>query len=103
MLNLFIFIGIIVAVIFMSRLIKEDPILIQNFAETFDKYIKDNNYTNESFGALIGVSEASVRKYRKGEILPSHTQMRKILGIMKIRYHNVLGFEDPETTIKGQE
>ena len=80
----------------MARLIKEDPALIQNFAETLDKYIKENNYTNESFGALIGVSEASIRKYRKGEILPSHTQMKKILTIMKIRYHKVLGFVDPE-------
>ena len=87
----------------MARLIKEDPMLIQNFAETLDKYIKDNNYTNESFGCLIGVSEASIRKYRKGEILPSHTQMKKILNIMKLRYHKVMGFKDPETVTEGQE
>ena len=80
----------------MARLIKEDPALIQNFAEALDKFIKENNYTNESFGSLIGVSEASIRKYRKGEILPSHTQMKKILNIMKLRYHKVMGFNDPE-------
>ena len=80
----------------MARIIKEDPAIIKNFAETLDKFIKDSNYTNESFGSLIGVSEASVRKYRKGEILPSHTQMKKILNIMKIRYHKVMGFTDPE-------
>lgn len=86
----------------MARLIKEDPVLIQHFAETLDKYIKDNDYTNESFGSLIGVSEASIRKYRKGEILPSHTQMKKILNILKLRYHKAFGFEDPETT-EGHE
>lgn len=89
----------------MARLIKEDPVLIQNFSETLDNFIKDNKYTNESFGALIGVSEASIRKYRKGEILPSHTQMKKILSIMHTRYHEALGFVDPKiiTNSEGQD
>ena len=86
----------------MARIIKEDPILMENFAKVLDKYIKDNNYTNESFGMLIDVTEAGVRKYRKGEILPSHTQMKKILKIMNIRYHEALGFEGPKNT-EGQE
>ena len=86
----------------MARLIKEDPTLMENFSQIIDKYIKDNNYTNESFGMLIGVSEAGIRKYRKGETLPSHTQMKKILKIMNLRYHEVLGFEDPKNA-KGQK
>ena len=53
----------------MARLIKEEQDIIDNFSSKLDEFIKINNYTNESFGSLIGVSEASVRKYRKGEIL----------------------------------
>ena len=86
----------------MARLIKEEQDIIDNFSSKLDEFIKINNYTNESFGSLIGVSEASVRKYRKGEILPSHTQMKKILNLMHIRYHKLLGFVDPEVDLKDE-
>lgn len=81
----------------MGKNIKEDPIMIENFSKNLDKFIIDNKYTNKSFGDLLGVSEACIRKYRTGMTLPSHQQMKQILKIMGIRYHKVMGFDDPES------
>ena len=81
----------------MGNNIKDDKDLIEAFAKNLDEFIKNNNYTNESFGALLGVGESTVRKYRKGDALPSHPQMKQILQIMGVRYHKVMGFDDPES------
>lgn len=82
----------------------ENPVLIANFSEFISKYITDNKLSNISFGKLIGVDEATVRKYRNGTALPSHSKMQLILTVTKTRYHEALGFEDPKGTInEGQE
>lgn len=80
----------------MSRKQNEDPAMITSCAEMIDKFIIDNNYTNKQFGDVIGVDEATVRKYRKGETLPSHTTAKKITLLMKIRYHELMGYKDPK-------
>lgn len=73
----------------------EDPAIIKSFAEHIDTYIIDNKLTNKQMGKLLGVDEASIRKYRKGEILPSHEQMKKITIILKMHYHEIMGYDDP--------
>ena len=88
----------------MGRPVNEDPIIRENFARLLNEYIDNSDYNNTTFANELGVSETTIRKYRNGEILPSHTQMKKILSIMKLRYHELLGFKDPkESTIEGQE
>ena len=79
------------------RKVNEDPTMIKSFAENLDKFITDKNFTNQQFGNMIGVNEATVRKYRKGAVLPSHEQMKKITLIMKKHYHEIMGYEDPTT------
>lgn len=79
----------------MSRKLNEDPNMIKSFAEHIDSYIIENKLTNQKFGDLIGVDEATVRKYRKGEILPAHEQMKKITLILKLHYHEIMGYDDP--------
>lgn len=79
----------------MSRKINEDKDLIESFAKNIDKYIVDNHLTNQQFGDLLGIDEATVRKYRKGTVLPSHDQMKKITIILKMHYHDIMGYEDP--------
>ena len=74
----------------------ENSELVTNFAEFISRYIEENNLNNTSFGKLIGVDEATVRKYRSGKALPSHSTMQIILTITHTRYHKVLGFIDPE-------
>lgn len=76
----------------------ENPLLIDNFSEFISKYITENNLNNTSFGKLIGVDEATVRKYRNGTALPSHSKMQLILTITHTRYHEALGFKDPKKT-----
>ena len=77
------------------RKVNEDPTMIKSFAENLDKFITDKNLTNQQFGDMIGVNEATVRKYRKGSVLPSHEQMKKITLIMKKHYHEIMGYQDP--------
>lgn len=77
------------------RKVNEDPSMIKSFAEKIDKYISENNLTNQQFGDMIGVNEATIRKYRKGDVLPSHEQMKKITVIMKMHYHDIMGYKDP--------
>jgi ribosome-binding protein aMBF1 (putative translation factor) len=77
------------------RRVNEDPSMIKSFAEKIDVFISKNNLTNQQFGDKIGVNEATIRKYRKGEVLPSHEQMKKITKIMKMHYHDIMGYEDP--------
>ena len=82
----------------------EDLEIIEAFSSTFDKFLNDNKYTNTAFAKLLGVDEGTIRKYRTGENLPSHTLMKKITKIMKLRYHELMGYEDPkDTTTVGQE
>lgn len=80
----------------MGRPANEDPILKENFMKSLNDFIECSNYNNTTLGKAIGVSEATIRKYRTGEIMPSHTAMTKLLEIMHKRYHNVLGIKDPE-------
>ena len=88
----------------MGRPVNEDPILKENFTKALNDFIDNSEYNNTTFGNALGVSETTIRKYRNGEILPSHTQMKKILNIMKLRYHELLGFKDPkESIVEGQE
>ncbi len=84
----------------MSRKQNLDPAMLESFAAQVDKFIIENNYTNKQFGDLIGVDEATIRKYRKAETLPSHEAAKKITLIMKMRYHELMGYKDPklETT-----
>ena len=79
----------------MARRQNEDFEMIKSFSENINKYIIDNNLTNKAFGDLLGVDEATVRKYRKGEALPSHEQMKKITIILKLHYHEIMGYDDP--------
>ena len=79
----------------MARKLNEDPNMIKSFAEHIDSYIIENKLTNQKFGDLIGVDEATVRKYRKGEILPAHEQMKKITNVLKMHYHEIMGYDDP--------
>ena len=74
----------------------ENPELIKHFSEFISKYIEENKLNNTSFAKMIGVDEATVRKYRLGIALPSHSTMQTILKITHTRYHKVLGFVDPE-------
>ena len=88
----------------MGRPVNEDPIIKQNFTKMLNTFLDNSEYNNTTFGKLLNVSETTIRKYRSGEIMPSHTQMKKILSIMKLRYHELLGFEDPKNvTVEGQE
>lgn len=87
----------------MGRPVNEDPIIKENFTKMLNDFLDNSEYNNTTFGKILGVSETTIRKYRNGEIMPSHTQMKKILGIMKLRYHELLGFKDPkDTTTEGQ-
>lgn len=79
----------------MSRKQNEDPAIIKSFAEHINSYIIENKLTNKQFGSLLGVDEATVRKYRKAEALPSHEQMKKITIILKMHYHEIMGYDDP--------
>ena len=82
----------------------ENPELIKNFSDFISNYIIDNKLNNTSFGKLIGVDEGTIRKYRNGTALPSHSKMRVILSVTHTRYHEALGFEDPKhSTNEGQE
>ncbi|MDE6407376.1 MAG: helix-turn-helix domain-containing protein [Anaeroplasmataceae bacterium] len=74
----------------------ENPIQVQNFSEFISKYIVDNNLSNTAFAKMIGVDEATVRKYRSGIVLPSHSKMQTILTVTHTRYHEALGFVDPK-------
>lgn len=80
----------------------ENMELINNFSEFITNYINDNKLTNTSFGNLIGVDEATVRKYKNGTALPSHSKMQLILTVTRTRYHEALGFKDPKKH-EGQE
>ena len=87
----------------MGRPVNEDPIIKENFTRLLNEFLDNSDYNNTTFGNALGVSETTIRKYRNGDIMPSHTQMKKILNIMKLRYHELLGFKDPkETTNEGQ-
>jgi predicted transcriptional regulator len=46
-----------------------------------ENYIKDNGLTYESFGKLIGVSDAAVSRYVKGKRKPKPSIMSKIIKI----------------------
>ena len=74
----------------------ENPELIKQFSEFLTKYLKDNKISNTAFANMIGVDEATVRKYKNGTALPSHSTMQAILTVTHTRYHNALGFTDPE-------
>ena len=82
-------------VIKMSRKQNEDQEMIKSFAKHIDSYITDNKLTNRELGDLLGVDEATIRKYRKGIALPSHEQMKKITLILKMHYHEIMGYDDP--------
>ncbi len=79
----------------MSRKQNEDQGMIKSFAEHIDSYVIENKLTNKQLGDLLGVDEATIRKYRKGEALPSHEQMKKITIILKMHYHEIMGYNDP--------
>jgi len=79
----------------MSRKQNEDQEMIKSFAEHIDSYIIENKLTNKELGDLLGVDEATIRKYRKGIALPSHEQMKKITLILKMHYHEIMGYDDP--------
>ena len=79
----------------MSRRQNEDKQMIESFAKSINDYISNNKLTNTKFGEMLGVDEATIRKYRKGETLPSHEQMKKITMIMKMHYHDIMGYDDP--------
>ena len=79
----------------------ENPELITNFSEFISKYITENKLNNTSFGKLIGVDEATVRKYKSGTALPSHSKMQVILNVTRTRYHEALGFKDPKDNTEG--
>lgn len=73
----------------------EDPALLSSFSKQFDDFIEANGYTNQYFADLLGCDEGTIRKYRKGEFLPSHTSMKKISKVMKANYYTLMGYEDP--------
>lgn len=73
----------------------EDANLLSSFSKKFDKFMDDNNFTNQYFANLLGVDEGTIRKYRKGDFLPSHTSMKKITEIMKANYYDLMGYKDP--------
>ena len=83
----------------------ENPLLIKHFSEFISNYITEHKLNNTSFGKLIGVDEATIRKYRSGAALPSHSKMQLILTVTHTRYHEALGFVDPKiiTNSEGQD
>lgn len=86
----------------MGRPVNEESWIKDNFSKALSEFIDKSKYNNTTFANELGVSETTIRKYRNGEIMPSHTQMKKILTLMQIRYHNLLGFDDPEVVKKGE-
>ncbi|MCI5582991.1 MAG: helix-turn-helix domain-containing protein [Anaeroplasma sp.] len=84
----------------MGRPANEDISITENFVKSLNDFLDSSEYNNTTFGKAIGVSETTIRKYRNGTILPSHTTMTKILNIMHKRYHTVLGVKDPEASEK---
>lgn len=76
----------------------DNPVQIENFTRFLNKFITENKLTNKAFGDLIGKDEATIRRYRNGLTLPSHDAMEKILTVTHTRYHNALGFADPENS-----
>ncbi len=81
----------------------ENPVQIQNFSEFVSNYIVENNLSNTAFAKMIGVDEATVRKYRAGMVLPSHSKMQTILTVTHTRYHEALGFVDPKLILKDEK
>ncbi len=73
----------------------EDPSLLSSFSKQFDEFMENNKYTNQYLANLLGCDEGTIRKYRKGEFLPSHTSMKKISEIMKANYYDLMGYKDP--------
>lgn len=46
---------------------------------TLDQYLIENELTNAAFGAIIGVSSETVRRYRNGERWPDRDQWKIII------------------------
>lgn len=45
---------------------------------TLQDFIKANDMTHASFGALVGVAQATINRYVRGERFPSPDMIRKI-------------------------
>ena len=73
----------------------EDPRLLKSFSDNFNSLMENNNYTNQRFATLLGCDEGTIRKYRKGDFLPSHTSIKKICEITKMNYYDLMGYKDP--------
>ncbi len=65
--------------------------LCERFATHIDAYINEKHLTNQQFGQMVDKSEASVRNWRKAELLPDLKTILKICEILKIEYYILLG------------
>lgn len=48
------------------------------FGMTLNDFIKANGMTHESFGKVVGVTQATINRYVRGERFPSPDMIRKI-------------------------
>lgn len=48
---------------------------------TLDEFMKNNDYTDESFGKRIGKSRIQILRYRQGVQIPGRDAMKKIFKI----------------------
>lgn len=73
----------------------EDPILYEAFSKRIQQYLEDNKLSNTALANLLGCDEGTIRKYKTGEALPSHTAMKKLSEITGINYYEYMGYKDP--------
>ncbi len=75
----------------MGNIEKKYKVMCERFAAHINDYITENNLMNQQFGKLIDKSEASVRNWRKAELLPDLKTILCICDILKIEYYILLG------------
>ena len=66
-----------------------------NFGEKIKNYRMENDYTQDEFAKLIGVSKRTLRLYEQGKRFPKQKEVyEKIAELMNCDYNFLMGEED---------
>ena len=65
--------------------------MCESFANHINLYIENNKLTNKQFGEMVEKSEASIRNWRDGKLLPDMKSILIVSELLNKPYYIVLG------------
>ena len=65
--------------------------MCESFSYHINTYINENKLTNKQFGELVEKSEASIRNWRDGKLLPDMKSILIVSKLLNKPYYIILG------------